>query len=32
MNLNIKKLLEIMEEKSNSILGKKVYKIKYPID
>ncbi|CAD8206634.1 unnamed protein product [Paramecium octaurelia] len=32
MNMNIKKLLQVMEEKSNQILNKKLYRIRYNID
>ncbi|CAD8120404.1 unnamed protein product [Paramecium sonneborni] len=32
MNINIKKLLQIMEEKSNQVMNKKLYRIKYNID
>ncbi|CAD8182728.1 unnamed protein product [Paramecium pentaurelia] len=32
MNINIKRLLQVMEEKSNQIMNKKLYRIKYNID
>ncbi|CAK63013.1 unnamed protein product (macronuclear) [Paramecium tetraurelia] len=32
MNINIQKLLQVMEEKSNYIMNKKLYRLKYNID
>lgn len=32
LNLNIKKLLKVMEEKSNDFLGKKVIRLKHSIE
>ncbi|CAD8092634.1 unnamed protein product [Paramecium primaurelia] len=32
MNINIKKLLQVIEEKSNQIMNKKLYRLRYNID